>query len=111
MNTQEYESVWSGNTWRQFPTLPAPPLSTPHRGPTARDDGSHGRLPVLRALRDSWSSLRAISDRAGLSSRTTWNWLHTLAEDGQAEQLTVTSTKQGGRPQKLYRRRRREAAA
>ena len=108
MNAQDYDPVWSGNTWRSYPQpeIAQPPVKMEYNESTAY-------TRVSAALAEDWMSRSALRERAGIDGRVVRAALDRLVADGTAESQIVGGKQSGrrGRLQTYYRRRQTQEAA
>jgi len=111
MDKAQFETVWSGNTWR---TYPAPAIATPTYYGKAERANQAGAALTRHSAREmvfavlsngGWHSVLGTMARTGLSDRRVRFVLTTAAKDGILERMTgVPTRKQCPTPMFLYRR-------
>lgn len=104
----QYETVWSGASWRDIP----PPTKTPAvrsaRPSQAGAKGLHkgGRALVRACLADgAWYARLDVEQRTGLSRKQVQIYLAHGAKTGDLERKEEGPALRAGRPRFLYRRR------
>lgn len=110
MQKTEFETVWSGNTWR---TYPQPEVAAPTyygKPERASQCGAaqlrySAREMVLAVLSSGgWYSVNGMRARTGLSDRRVRFVLMTGARDGLLTRIDQAPARAGLRPTYLYRR-------
>lgn len=105
----DYETVWSGNTWRSYPQpTVATTTGVVYTGERIdeRLQQYSGRQLVFACLDNGgWHSVKGVIHRTGLSDRQVRMHLINGAKDGVLERMDGAPARQGLRPIFLYRRR------
>lgn len=109
--SEQYETVWTGATWRAFPQ----PAIAPQRVRTGlrvdeRMQRYSSRELVLACVATCYGSVAAVSHRTGLSDRRVRQILRSAYEDGLLERVQNVPKKSWYRPEFLYRQKREAAA-
>lgn len=108
--SEQYETVWTGATWRAFPQ-PAIASQRVRTGLRAdeRMQWWSSRELVLACVATCYGSVAAVSHRTGLSDRRVRQILRSAYEDGILERVQNVPKKSWYRPEFLYRQKREAA--
>ena len=109
--SEQYETVWTGATWRAFPQPAIAPqcVRTGLRADERMQRYSSREL-VLACVATCYGSVAAVSHRTGLSDRRVRQILRFAYEDGLLERVQNVPKKSWYRPEFLYRQKREAAA-
>lgn len=113
----EFYTVWSGNTWREYPQpeVAAPTYyGKPERASqagAAQQRYSAQELVYAVLANGGWHSVNGMIARTGLSDRRVRFVLMTGARDGTLERMDGAPVRPGLRPVFLYRRKQAAEAA
>ena len=109
--SEQYETVWTGATWRSFPQPAIAPqcVRTGLRADERMQRYSSREL-VLACVATCYGSVAAVSHRTGLSDRRVRQILRFAYEDGLLERVQNVPKKSWYRPEFLYRQKREAAA-
>ena len=119
MSEQEFETVWTGASWREIPQ-PAPEaprvLRTPSKPTTIHARKllcEANREKVRAAFTEDYQTANQLAARVGVTVQAVRRHLREAIEDGVAEYQVVKSKRSWGRSERHFRRvtTRREAAA
>jgi hypothetical protein len=111
MQTTQFETVWSGNTWR---TYPAPELGTTamvRTDPRQKETTVSGRKLVAAVNRQvvrasftaEWRSAHQLARFAGMTVQGVRRHLKDALDDGVAESRVVKAVRSWGRSERQYR--------
>ena len=103
MSMTEYETVWSGATWRTYPQPEIAQREARILTPDDRMRQGEGRALVAACIaKGGWCSVKTIRRRTGLSDRQVRTHLRIGAEKGRWVRAEVPSPKKGLSPLYLY---------
>lgn len=105
--SEQYETVWTGATWRSFPQPAIAPqcVRTGLRADERMQRYSSREL-VLACVATCYGSVAAVSHRTGLSDRRVRQILRFAYEGGLLERVQNVPKKSWYRPEFLYRQKR-----